>query len=387
MIRTAIPAACVVGAALLAIGCTQSVAQKPETKPRINPLEISPSKEIAAVIEVGEVPTRPVSDVLRVAGRVEADETRMARVGAPVTGRVTELEAYEGEPVKRSQTLATIYSTELANAESVFLKARTQQQLGERAVARAKQLLDAGVIGEAEFQRREAELQQINTEVASSREQLGVLGLTRDALERLQTSKVVDSTTHVVSSLDGIVLERKATIGQVIQAVETMFVISDLSTVWLVADVPEQSAGGLAVGKAVEAEIPALPGQKINGRLSFVSSVVNPETRTVRARMNVENPHRRFKPAMLATMTIVDGVQARRVVPANAVVREDNADHVFVEIGPNRYLLRKVVLGDEAGDNRVLLEGLEGGERIVIKGAFHLNNERNRQLLRSSEGA
>jgi cobalt-zinc-cadmium efflux system membrane fusion protein len=160
-----------------------------------------------------------------------------------------------------------------------------------------------------------------------------------------------------------------------------VFVIADLSNVWLVADVPEQSAGGIRVGKAAEAEIPALPGERITGKLSFVSAIVNPDTRTVRVRMNLPNPKQRYKPAMLTTMTLVDGAEKRVVIPETAVVRENNADHVFVETAPDTFVLRRVELGDDAGDLRVVVAGITPEERIVTNGAFHLNNERKRQAL------
>ena len=138
----------------------------------------------------------------------------------------------------RGQIVATIYSTELPAAQSNFLKAISQRQLAERAVDPAKQLLTEGVIGEAEAQRRDTELQQASADVASTREQLMVLGLTRDDIEKLQKSRAVSSNTHILSTIDGVVLERKATLGQVVQAVDTVLVIADLSQVWLVADVP-----------------------------------------------------------------------------------------------------------------------------------------------------
>jgi cobalt-zinc-cadmium efflux system membrane fusion protein len=192
--------------------------------------------------------------------------------------------------------------------------------------------------------------------------------------------------THIVASIDGIVLDRSATVGQVVQAVEPVFSIADLSNVWLVADVPEQSAGLIRPGKTVEAEIPALPGHKINGKLSFVSATVDPETRTVRTRMNLPNPERLYKPAMLTTMTLVDNTERKFVVPSSAVVREGNGDYVFVRTGGDTFLLRPVKLGEEIGDIRVLLSGIRETEEIVLDGAFHLNNERKRLELGSEEG-
>lgn len=373
--------------ALLLSGCGAKTTPQAQAKAVSNPLEISPEDSLKKQIRVGQPKSEAVSTTLRVAGRVEADGTRMARVSAPVTGRILEVKVIDGQHVRKGEVLATIYSTELSSAQSDFLKAFSQRQMGERAVGRAKQLLDAGVIGSAELQRREAELQQASAELSASRERLRVLGLHDDAIKTLQTSRGLSSVTDILASIDGIVLERKATIGQIVQAVEPVFVIADLSHVWLVADVPEQSAGNIQVGKAVEAEIPALPGQKVRGVLSYVSPTVNPDTRTVGTRMNLPNPQRLFKPAMLTTMTLVDGAEQRIVLPSSAVVREGNTDCVFVRVNADTFLLRPVTVGEDLGEKRVLLDGLREDEHIVMEGAFHLNNERKRRAIGGEEGS
>ena len=355
--------------------------EKPaEARPR-DPMEVAIAPELLKQIETGAPSWAEVAGTLRVSGRVEADETRLARVSSPVTGRIIELEAVEGQNVKRGDVIATIRSKELSDAQSDFLKALSQRRLAERAVERAKRLLQADVIGEAELQRREAELVQVTAELNSLRDQLRVLGTPDDALVKLESTRVVNSQSQVLATIDGTVLERKATIGQVVQAAEVVCVLADLSRVWLVADVPEQAAGQLKVGQAVEAEIPAIPGHTIRGKLSFVSATVNGETRTVRARINLPNPNGKYKPAMLATMLLADGAQRQRVVPASAVVREANIDHLFIQHGERTFVLRPVALGGEFGQARVLQDGLRPGEKIVLNGAFHLNNERKRQAL------
>jgi cobalt-zinc-cadmium efflux system membrane fusion protein len=365
---------------LLLTGCGTSTTPAAEAEPIRNPLEITPNSDLRKDIAVGNARWEPVSVALRVAGRVEADGTRLARVSAPVTGRIVEMNVVEGENVRKGQVLATVYSTELSSAQSDYLKAMTEQQVLERGVSRARQLLEAGVIGSAELHRREAELQQAGADVAAAREQLRVLGLMPEEIESLKKNRGVSSVTHIYSTIDGTVLERKATAGQVVEAVAPVFVIADLSRVWLVADVPEQSAGNLAIGKEVQAEIPALPGHKITGRLSFVSATVDPETRTIRTRMELPNPDRLFKPAMLTNMTLVDDSARRLVVPASAVVRNGNSDAVFVQTAPDSFMLRTVSVGDELGDVRVVRDGLREDETIVVEGAFHLNNERKRLL-------
>ena len=346
-----------------------------------NPLEITADAELMKQITVGEVPSADVTGTMKLAARVEADETRMARINSPLGGRIVDLNVAAGQDVERGQTLASLHSMDLAAAQAAFLKAFTQQQLAQKAVTRARQLLEAGVIGEAELQRRDAELQQTATELASSRDQLSVLGMTPEALGHLETTRVIQSVTHIVSTISGRVLERKVTIGQVVQPAETIFSIADLSNVWLVADVPEQSASALRLGKVVLAEIPAVSVKPVAGHLNFISAIVNAETRTIRARMDLPNPDHAYKPAMLATMSLLEGAERRRVVPNQAVVREDNQDSVLVQTGPSTFVLRPVSLGLEFRDLRVLESGVGDREKIVLDGAFHLNNERKRRAI------
>lgn len=131
----------------------------------------------------------------------------------------------------------------------------------------------------------------------------------------------------------------------------------------------------------------ALPGVRIQGTLSFVSATVNPETRTVRVRMTLPNPGGQFKPAMLATVRLKEQPERRQVVPSAAVIREQDAEYVFVQLDDDTFVLRPVTLGPEFEGQRVLREGLRPGEKILVDGAFHLNNERRRQLMRGGEDA
>lgn len=384
--RNAATAAAALAAALAVTGCgSGNPDKKPAAAaPRRDASEIEATGQLAAQVKVGEVRSTAVAARLRVPGRLEADETRIARINAPVGGRIVELDVVEGQTVKRGQLVAVVSSTQLTEAQSSYLKSIAQRRVAERAVERAKRLLDAGVIGEAELQRRDAELAQAAADVVALHDQLRVLGATDDELRRMETTRTVTSKAQVVATIDGTVLERKATPGQVLQAAEEVCVLADLSRLWLVADVPEQAAGHVEAGQFVEAEIPALPDQRIRGRLTFVSATVNPETRTVRIRMDLPNPHRRFKPAMLATMLLEDRSQNSLVVPAAALVRDGGRHFVFVETAPNRYKLRPVTLGDEIEGLHTVAEGLRAGERIVLEGAFHLNNERQRQALRGN---
>jgi cobalt-zinc-cadmium efflux system membrane fusion protein len=352
--------------------------------PAKDPMAVRPNGDLLRQLTVGVPVVKATTASLRVSGRVEADETRMARVSAPATGRVMELEVFPGQTVKRGQVLAKLYGTELSTAQFAFVKAVSQQGLMHRAAARAQQLLKADVIGAAEVQRREAELLEANAELSSAHDQLRVLGMSEEAITQLQQGRTVNSLTQIVATIDGTVLERKVTTGQVVQPADTLFVIADLSRVWLVADVPEQQGGAIEMGKSVEAEVSAFPGEKIRGRLSFVSAIIDPETRTVRTRMDLANPRGRYKPAMLAVMELKDNPRQETVIPLTAVVREEDKDYVFIEKAPGEFVMRTVKLGAEHADARVLEEPWPAGQRLVLDGAFHLNNERRRLATQGS---
>ncbi len=137
----------------------------------------------------------------------------------------------------------------------------------------------------------------------------------------------------------------------------------------------------------MEAEVAARPGHKFRGVLTFVGATVDPNTRTIRVRMDVPNADRKLKPAMLATMILHGPTEKKPVVPLSAVVREENDEHLFVQVDDDTFVLRKVTLGGEQNGTRVLIDGVRPKERIVLDGAFHLNNERRRLALRGSEGA
>jgi cobalt-zinc-cadmium efflux system membrane fusion protein len=384
-------AAALVAAGLANVACTKrapAVESSPaESKDKTNPMEVEAQGKLVQQLKVGEAVWSEVSASQTVAARVEVDRRGTTRVGSPMMGRITSLFVQEGEHVKRGEVMALLNSPGLSDSQLVFLKALSERQLAQKAVDRAQLLLKAGIIGSAELQRREAELTQTVLDVEAAKDHLGILGMASDAIAELEKSRAISSTSRILATSDGIVLSHNIRPGQVIEPADTVFEIADLSNVWLVADVPEQSGGNLRTGEEVNAEIAAFPGQQIHGSLSFVSATVDPDTRTIRVRMNLPNPSRRYKPAMLATMTLRDAPQRHQLIPASAVVRNDNQPCVFIQTGDDRFVLRPVTLGEEYAGERIVQDGIARGEKIVLDGAFHLNNERMRRLLRGREGS
>jgi cobalt-zinc-cadmium efflux system membrane fusion protein len=337
--------------------------------------------EMLARLKLVPAGAAEIRETLRVASQVKVDEEHVARIGAPVTGRITEVRAALGDRVQAGAMLATINSTDLGVAQLGYLKAASQMQLHSRSVERARALLNADVIGSAELQRRESELSSTEAEMRAAADQLRVLGMSLGAVDKLAATRAVSSLSPITATVSGTVIERKVTQGQVVQPADALFTVADLSRVWVVAEVPEQQAQLVRAGEDVQIEIPALLNRDIIGRLIYVSDIVSPETRTITVRTQVSNPGRVIKPAMLASMVIRTAPQQMLAVPADALVRDGNRDAVFVQIAPNRFRLRDVKLGVEYNGMRAVLGGLKAGDIIVAEGGFHLNNERRRKEL------
>lgn len=350
-----------------------------------DPMKVQVNPELLQSIRTGNAKQQKVTTKQKVAARIQTDASRMARIGSPVEGRITKVLVFEGQHVQRGQILATLHSNALSDTQFAFVKAFSQEKLAEQSAERARLLVQSDVIGKAELQKREAEVLQSETEVASLRAQLRGLSMSENAIQNLESTRKLNSDYPIVATISGTVIERKITIGQVVQPADPAFFIADLSNLWFVADIPEEQAGALAVGKTVTATIPALPDESISGHLSFVSPVVNPETRTVQARMNLPNTHGLFKPEMLASMTFESEPEDDLTVPTTAVVREENKDYVFIQQSPNEFLLHPVELGPEVNDRRVLLHGLSPDATIVLDGAFHLNNKRKQDQIKGGE--
>lgn len=375
--------------ALLPLGIVLGGCQKEKAGTAATPADstqVEPDANLLAQLKMERVSETPVAETLRVAGNIDFDEHGLARIGASVTGRVTQLAVQLGQPVHKGETLALLNSSELSSAQLAYLKARSQTELFRRNAERARALFQADVISAAELQRRENEFEIAAAEARAARDQLRVLGVGEASLNKLAQSGAIDSVTPVTASISGVVVERKIAAGQVVQPADVLFVVADLKRVWAVAQVPEQQINRVRVGQSVQLEIPALNHEKRVGKLIYVGQTVNPETRTVLVRTELDNGDGQLKPAMLATMLIEGVTVPRLVVPASAVVREEDEDHVFVAEADNRFRLVKVRLGPENQGRRVVQGGLKGGERVVTEGAFHLNNERNRKDMEGVAG-
>ncbi len=372
-------------ASIILAGCENKETANQEKlatqKQAVDPNVVEITPELQNEIKTTTVASAEIRDLLRIPGSIQVDEQRMARIGAPVTGRITEIDVILGQNVKQGQTLASLNSTELAQNQLTYIRAMQQISLQSKAVDRAKLLFASDVISAAEVQRREAELSGAQADLNAAKAQLMILGMSKQAIDRLGQTAQVQSFSTVSARLGGTVIDRKVNLGQVVQPAEELFVVADLSHVWAVAEVPEQQIDLIQKNETVNIEIPALGNQQLSGKLIFVGDVVNPQTRTVTVRTDIENSAHNIKPAMLVSMVVHSKSSPKTAVPEQSVIRENDKNYVFVQIAPNQYRLREVTLGTEYNGFVAVSSGVAEGEVIVSEGAFHLNNERKRKEL------
>lgn len=361
------------------IGCSKK--QEVAKEVAKDPLEIIITPIIQSQIKIDKADKAEISEAVNVAGRIEVQQNRLAKIGSPVTGRVSDIQVSLGQSVKPGQILARVNSVELTQTQLTYIKAKQQIGLKTKAVERAKLLFEADVISKAEMQRIEAELESVKAEFDATEDQLEILGMTKGAIQKLSSSSTVNSFSDVTSRISGVVITKHVNIGQVVQPSDELFSVADLSHLWAVAEVPEQQVAFIQKDQEVTIDIPALDDKRVKGKIIYVGDIVNPETRTVLVRTEIDNSNEMLKPDMLITVTVQSKKISKLAVPTTAVVRENDRSYVFAQTGPNKFRLREIEIGSRDGNMVSILSGITMGETIVIDGAFHLNNERKKKEL------
>jgi cobalt-zinc-cadmium efflux system membrane fusion protein len=343
---------------------------------RINPNEVVASDSMLQQIKFQQAIKIPIKRSLDIPGSIEVKQNLLARIGSPVQGRIIEISGMLGQTVKQGDVLAVINSTELAQQQLNYIKSVQMVELKTKAYERAVLLFDADVVSEAQKLERKTELSAAKAEMEASKDQLFVMGMTLKEIEAIQSETQIDAITSIVAKIDGKIIKKNVNVGQVVEPTEDIFTIAELREVWGVAQVPERQIGFLKEGDDILIDVPAYEEKHVEGKISYLGDIVDPVTRTVTIRTEIDNSHGLLKPDMLITMK-VSGKEVEKVgVPVNAIVSIDDIPNVFIKIADNKFLLRPVTLGIKNKEFIHIEDGLLEGEEVVIDGAFHLNNER-----------
>lgn len=315
-------------------------------------------------------------------GTVQANQNRLAEITALVRGQVADVYADFGQEVIRGTVLARLHSTDLALAQSTYLKGKARRYVAEQAFERAKLLLEEKVIARAEHQRREGELHIAQSEVREARDRLQLLGMNEEAIAQLDRDKTIRSHVSLRAPFPGRIILRDVTVGEVVETAQKLFTVADLSDVWVMASIPEKDIQFIHQDQAVEVQVAAYPGKFFQGTITYVGDVLDPATRTVRLRVAVPNSENRLKPEMFATVLVHATLAANVLtVPVAATQRDQSGMRVFVQRDAEQFEARTVQLGEDDGETVTVLDGLREGELVVIKGAFVLKSELEKQSL------
>lgn len=314
-----------------------------------------------------ELVQRPLMDP--VTGKITYDETKTARVSSPILGRVTGRIAPLGSHVNTGSTLAELDSPDLGQAQSDYAGAIADLNLAERAFQRMQELFANGIAPKKDLEQAQDNLMRTRSEAERAKLKLLNLGV---------RSEGTNNRYALHAPIAGIITERNINPGMEIRPDldAPLFVISDLSTLWVQMDVFEKDIGLIHLGAKVLIHVPAYPQENFTATVSYISQVVEDSSRTVKVRCFLPNPDRRLLPAMYAAIDVQSDPNDKAVVvPLTALFTEDESDWLFVAIGDSHYQKRPVKAGLRLKDRAVILEGLKPGERLVVDGALLLRTE------------
>src|SRR4051812_46833290 len=327
---------------------------------------------------------------LRLPGVVEPNAYKQVVITPLVGGRVTRVLAELGQSVRRGQPLAEILSPELAEAETRFVSARAELDAHERELQRTEKLVEIGSASRQELERLHAEHTAKLTAVESAKSRLGLLGRSASTIAHPGPGKDVGAVTTVFAPIAGVVTERAANAGLNVDTTAKLFTVVDLSTVWVIADLYEKDFSRVSVGTSATVTTKTFPNTALKGKVSYIDSQVNPETRTAKVRVEVANAKQALRLGMFADVTIeADGGGAAALIPYAAVQNVGNQTVVYVADPqePGRFIEREVRLSARSGNDVVVLSGVKPGDRVVTEGSFAVRAERDRLGLRPTEAS
>jgi membrane fusion protein, copper/silver efflux system len=331
------------------------------------PVEVDESRQQLLGIKTIVVGQKPIEKIIRTVGIVATDETRTSHVHVKFDGFIEEVFVnYTGRTVKKGQPLLRIFSRDLLAAQQEYLASRSAARRtgagADAAAAAAEQL------------------------VSAARERLRLFDVPEGLLRKIERTGVAERAITILAPHTGTVIEKQALAGLAVTPMAHLYVIADLSQVWVVADIYERDLAQVKVGQKANLRLDAMPGRAFEGAVTFVSPVVDQNTRTVKVRFEFANPDGALRPGMYATVEIKAGEGEGLVIPADSVIDTGERKIVFVARGKGRFEPRAVVTGVAVGDDYEVREGLAAGEAIAASGQFLLDSESRIRGARTGGG-
>ena len=362
------------------------------TQPSTTDVVVTLSQEAMkrAGIQVATVTEGTRSSAVRIPGTVEPDAYKQVVVTPLVDGRVTRVLVELGSQVRRGQTLAQVFSPELAEAQTKYLSAKAELEAHERELDRTAKLVEIGAASQQELERLHAEHTAKLAGVQSLRSRLVLLGMPAAAIDAMSPGKEIEATTNIPAPIAGGITARAANAGLNVDTSTKLFTVVDLSSVWVVGALYERDFSRVRVGSAATVTTAAYPGLALQGRVSYIDPQLSADTRTARVRVEVPNPRQELRLGMFADIEVAATARRRVVmVPRSAVqtIGQHQVVYVANPTEPGKFTEREVRLGDESGELVEVVSGVKPGDQIVSKGSFYLRAERERLGLPAAAGS
>lgn len=391
---------------VIALGCGRTskpatdggaAIQSRASAPAKSQITLSADEQREGGIEVKPAVTTKQAQDLRVAGRIALADNLAWRVGIRTDGVIVSLFAGVGDYVRKRQVLARYHADEVRDsraryrtAQAELEKAQSGAALAQRQVDRAETLLRLKAGSQVQVEQARQDLAAANAEVRTTQAEVDRLtDLLEDDLrvpvEPTANDPESDSVP-ILAPASGYILQKNVTLGRAVHTDDDTFVIGDLSEVWMLASVRQDQLGLLRAGEMVTVTPSGASPGSFPGRIANLGQELDATTRTMQVRIVVKNPGNQLRPEMLATAAIPIGrSDAAVIVPSDALQQVEGQDVVFVRVAPDRFAVRPVRTGTTNDGQTTILEGLNGGEPIVVQGSFVVKSQLLRASLEESE--
>jgi membrane fusion protein, heavy metal efflux system len=347
---------------LMASACSQHGSMdasepKPTAPSAPNVFTVNNPKDFLLVSPV----SRRQPETLSVNGTVAPDVTRTVHINALAGGRVLDVRAKLGDDVEKGQLLLVVHSPDLEAAIQQYEKDQADQHLAEVALKRAQELYAHGAMAQQDLEAAENTEQKAAVDVKTDADQIRLLG---GNLEHLSP------TLNVYSPVKGAVVDQQVASGEAVKSLDnsqSLFMVADLSRVWVLCDVYENDLGKVRLGDSAEVRLNAYSDRAFRGTIGNISQVLDPNTRTAKVRVELANPEGLFRPQMFATVKFTSRrTYARLLLPATAILRLHDKDWAFIRAGENSFRLTPVQGGEAGSDGmQEILNGIQPDDRVV----------------------
>ena len=349
-------------------GRPEAIAKPAALVHSVDAVAVPDGSPVRGKLAIASVVAREVPRDLALPAVVEVNPARLIKVAPPLAGRVTQLKVTLGEQVKAGQPLFVIDSPDLAAAYSDYDRAKALLALAQKNRDRQRGLSKIGGAAEKDLQQAETDYATAEVEDRRATAHLKQIGIDPEAPNKSRT-------VTVVAPMDGSVTDLGVAPGEYWNdSTQALLTVSDLSSIWITASVPEKDIAQIAKGQPVDVRLVAYPNEVLHGSVLFVSDVLDADTRRTKVRIAFDNANSRLRPGMFATATFHAGSRMLAIAPTSALVLRDDVTQVYFETAPWRFEPRTVDIAFQQGEQAFIAHGLEAGDRIVVKGGVLLGD-------------